>query len=177
MWKAASICCLSCYSLSLTYVSFSALHSHVTFTITHWEQWDSCQVQLSMPSTFSVLCSVKSCQNWSLKRYPSLSKFRNLFIHSLLTVCNFTSMVSKPGYKQSWKMSQKSVPGWKGVNYADQKSWFTSQRAVKAMHHLNPIHLNHFTCFQHTSQCSVVLSMQKVSFQLFPARKIHKFLL
>lgn len=160
------------------YFFLIALCSHVTATITHWQQWDSSQLQLSMPPTFSVLCSV--CQKFPELVFKMLSfclKIQKPPYPSLLTVFNFTSMISKPGYKQPWKMSQKSVPGWKEVNYADQKSWFSSQRAVKAVHHLNPVLLNHFTCFQHTSQCSVVLSMQKVSFRLFPATKLHKFLL
>lgn len=138
---------------------------------------DSSQLQLPMPPTSSVLCSV--CQKLPELVFERLSlplKIQKPLYPSLLTVCNFTSMISKPGYKQPWKMSQKSVPGWKEVNYADQKSSFSSQRAIKAMHHLHPIHLNNFTCFQHTSQCLVVLSMQKVS-GLFPTMKFHKYLL
>lgn len=41
-------------------------------------------------------------------------------------------------------------------------------KGCKSSASLEPIHLNHFTCFQHTRQCSVVLSMQKVSFWALP---------
>lgn len=123
------------------YFFLIALHSHVTSltAVRH-----SSHLQLSMPPTFSVLCSV--CQKLPelvFKRLSFSLKVQKPLYPFLLTVCNFTSMISKPAVEDEPKQCsamERSV-------LCRPEELILQPKGCKSNTSLNPIHLNHFTCF------------------------------
>lgn len=140
------------------------------------------QLWLPMTPSSSVLCA--ACQKLPelvFKRLSSSLKIQNrnflipsclLFITSRVIFKVWLQMTMEDEPKQCSCMKRKKK---KNSAYANQKSQLSSQRVVKRTHHLNAFQLNHLSCFLHTGQCSVVLSMQRESFQSLPNHEASCF--